>query len=84
MRPRFQRGHPLLLDGKTQSRAAGANAAGAATSRQGDRMRSAGAMGKAVVHGRARGRTLTRDVVGGSGVGTGSTFARTQACVERL
>jgi len=27
MWPRFQRGHPLLLDGKTQSQAAGANAA---------------------------------------------------------
>jgi hypothetical protein len=33
MWPRFQRGHPLLLDGKTQNGAAGANEAGTATSR---------------------------------------------------
>jgi hypothetical protein len=37
MWPRFQRGHPLLLDGKTQNGAAGANAAGIATSRRSDR-----------------------------------------------
>lgn len=37
MWPRFQRGHTLLLDGKTQNGAAGANAAAAATSRHLDR-----------------------------------------------
>jgi hypothetical protein len=42
MWPRFQRGHLLLLDGKTQNGAAEANAADTATSRHWDRASRAG------------------------------------------
>ena len=49
MWPRFQRGHPLLLDRKTRRGAAGANATGTATSRQGDGVLHVGPQTKALV-----------------------------------